>query len=212
MKEDIINFRRVEHNMEFLQLATDVQSIDWGTVIVQSLLTIGAIFGGAGYWQYRQTKLQAKRDEESKKNGVEKKVDDLSGNVLEVNNKVDTLTEDMQDLKKDLILLQQANEATVKYRKYRDEQDKVDSRDRKAIIGSLCGMMRERLLDNYKRCIKKGYYSKEEREIYGAMFECYENEPFNGDGVMHDLRPIMKNLPWNADDPVSTDDDELDDL
>lgn len=188
--------------MEAAEAAQNTVNL-WIPVIIQSIVTAGAVFGGAEYWKWRQVKLQSQNksssDTSNNTKAIEDKVDNVSKDLSTLGNKVDDLSDDMKDLKRDIAILQEANQETLRYRQLRDEADKSDSAERHAIIVSLCGMMRERLLDNYKRCIKKGYYTKEEREIYGEMFTCYENPPFNGDGVMHDLRPIMKALPWSAD-------------
>ena len=48
--------------------------------------------------------------------------------------------------------------------------------------------------------MEKGYYTKEEREVYGAMYECYVADPFNGNGVMHQLQPKMVALPWTEEE------------
>ena len=194
-----------------LQLAVEVQSIDWGSIIVQSLITIGVVFGGAGFWQYKQAKLQAKRDAESKETGVERKVDTLTDTVDSLNNKVDHLTSNVSELRSDIELLQIANEETIKYRNARDNADRETLQERRAIVDALRGMIRDRLLDVYKQCMKKGYYTKEERETYGELFSCYENAPFDGNGVMHQLRPIMQALPWTAEDAGVVDEDDSED-
>lgn len=173
----------------FTILAAEAQTIDWGTVLVQSIITLGAIFGGAGFWQYKQSKLQAKRDEESKKTGVENKVDKLIEEVAPIS-----------QIKEDVDMLKEANKATVEYRELRDKRDQEALKVQEAVIISLKGMLRERLLDNYKRCLEKGYYSKEERETYGEMFKCYEQEPFDGNGIMHQLQPIMQAMPWTEEE------------
>ena len=179
----------------------------WAPVVVQIVITIGAIFGGAGFWQYKQAKLQAARDKESKETGVENKVDTLSNNMTALNSKVDNLSHDMKDLKADLALLQQANEETIKYRNARDSADQATLHERHAIIESLKGLMRERLLDVYNKCVKKGFYTKEEREVYKPLYECYKSEPFNGNGVIKDLHYIMIRLPLNSDgEPITGDD------
>ena len=154
--------------MNFM-LETDTAEImqTWTPVIVQGLITIGAIFGGAGFWTWKQNKDQAKRDAEEKKNGVEGKVDKPIEQNTKLTDKVDFMTEDMQEIKKDIIILQKANIETVKYREMRDRRDKEAIKAQEAVIVSLKGLLRERLLDNYKKCIEKGYYSKEERETYG---------------------------------------------
>lgn len=171
----------------------------WAPVAVQTLVTLGAIFGGAGFWQYKQAQLQAKRDAESKETGLESKVNTMTDDMKELKSQFGDMAKDIQDLKKDVALLEKANTATVKYRELRDKQDKEAAVVQKAIIKSLTGILRERLLENYKRCIEKGFYTKEEREVYGAMYKCYTEDPFNGNGVMHQLQPVMQALPWTED-------------
>ncbi len=178
-------------------LATEITFADFVPVIVEVLVTAGVIFGGTGYWQYRQSKEQAKRDAQSKESGIEKKVDTLTEVVTDLTGKVDNLSDNLHDLKSDIELLQRANEETVKYRNARDSADKLALQERQAIIESLKGLIRERLLDVYSRCIKKGYYSKEEREVYKPLYECYTSDPFHGNGVMKDLHHIMVRLPMN---------------
>lgn len=177
---------------------------DYAPVIIQVLVTAGVIFGGTGFWQWKQAKDQAKRDKENKENGVEGKVDELSTQLTSLTTKIDEMYHDVQEIKDDITLLQRANAETLKYRELREKNDKKAQIAQNAVIESLKGMLRERLLDNYNKCIKKGFYSKEEREIFGEMFKCYEREPFNGNGVMHQLRPIMQALPWTAEDAGKT--------
>ena len=93
--------------------------------------------------------------------------------------------QDLKDIKAQLAELKQDNVASHTY------QD--------AMINAQRDLMRERLLDAYYRCMDQGYYSKEQRETYGALFERYTQSPFNGNGVIHDLQPIMKNLPWEKE-------------
>ena len=185
--------------MHFM-LFVDTTFADYIPVIIQIIVSAGVIFGGTGFWQWKQDKDRAKRDAISKESGVEKKVDTLSQDVALLAEKVDTISEGMQEIKRDIILLQQASDETKKYREIRDKQDRDAAVIQRAIIQSLVGILRERLLENYKKCIRKGYYTKEEREVYGKMFECYTQDPFNGNGVMHDLQPIMKALPWTKEE------------
>lgn len=108
--------------------------------------------------------------------------------------------QDLKDIKEQLAELKQDNLEAIEYRKEREalEESRLAAQkaEREAMINAQRDLMRERLLDVYYRCTSKGYYSKEERETYGALFECYEKPPFNGNGVLHDLQPIMKELPW----------------
>lgn len=201
--------------MILIQLAVELQSPDWTTILVQSIITLGLIFGGAGFWEWQKAKLAAKREDKKEEKNYDEKFDTLSEQITEVSTtvsgvsgKVDVLSEDLQDLKKDLILLQEASEETAKYRELRDKKDKEALEVQSAIIESIKGLMRDRLLDNYRRCMKKGYYTMEEREIYGKMFECYEKAPFRGNGVMHDLRPLIKALPIEPVESTRTEEDD----
>ena len=182
--------------MHFI-LAAEINFTDWVPVIVEVIVALAAIFGGAGFWQYKQTQLQAKLNKESKESGVEKKVDTLIDTVSVLDNKVDEQTKAIKD---DITLLQKANEETAKYRETRDLQDKTAAKVQEAIIHSLMGILRERLVENYHKCMDKGYYTQEEREVYGKMYECYTQDPFNGNGVIHQLQPKMANLPWTEEE------------
>ena len=188
--------------------AEATQAIDWGKVIIEFIVALAAVFTCTGFWELKKAKFQAKREDKKEEANYDKKFDKISEQLTSVSNKVDVLSDDVQDMKKDLALLQEANEATVKYRELRDSRDQEALEIQEAIIESIKGLMRDRLLDNYRRCMKKGYYTMEEREIYGKMFECYEKPPFRGNGVMHDLRPIMKALPI---EPVEKPDEDSDD-
>lgn len=190
-----------------MQLATETQQLDWGTLLAQFLVTLAAIFGGAGFWEFVKIKFMAKREDKKSEDTSEAQIAKTAGQVAEMSTQMTALTtdmhglkEDMRGLKEDLALLQQANIETVKYREARDKHDKELAVIQNAIIQSLTGILRERLLENYKHCMEKGYYTKEEREVYGRMYECYTKDPFNGNGVMHQLQPKMAALPWTEEE------------
>ena len=184
-----------------INLETDPMTLrDWFPLFVEVLITIAAIFGSAGFWQWKQAKDQAKRDAESKKNGVENKVDNLTTEMSNLTTKVDTIATDLSQIKSDVEVLQKANKATVEYRQLRDKRDREALKVQEAVIVSLKGLLRERLLDNYKKCMEKGYYSEAERETYGEMFKCYESDPFDGNGIMHQLQPKILALPWTEEE------------
>lgn len=111
--------------------------------------------------------------------------------------------QDLKDIKDQLAELKQDNIEALEYRKARElleeERLAVQQTERDAMITAQRDLMRERLLDNYKKCITKGFYTKDEREVYEALFECYESEPFNGNGVIHDLHSLMRELPWEKE-------------
>lgn len=136
---------------------------------------VGSILASSGLWAVIQTVI-------NKKTGRDK---------------------DIKDIKDQLAELKQDNIEALEYRKAREllEEQRLAAQqvERDAMITAQRDLMRERLLDVFYKCTAKGYYSKEERETYGALFECYESEPFNGNGVLHDLQPIMKELPWDKE-------------
>jgi regulator of replication initiation timing len=137
---------------------------------------VGSILASSGLWAVIQTLI-------NKKTGKE---------------------QDLKDIKDQLAELKQDNIEALEYRKAREllEEERLAAQkaERDAMIKAQRDLMRERLLDAYYRCTAKGYYSKEERETYGALFSRYESEPFNGNGVLHDLQPIMKELPWTKEE------------
>lgn len=92
---------------------------------------------------------------------------------------------DLKDIKAQLAEMKKDNAESHKY------QD--------AMISAQRDLMRERLLDAANRCMEKGYYSQTEREVYEALFERYEQPPFNGNGVIHDLHSRMRDLPWEKE-------------
>ena len=181
-------------------LEADPQAINWGAVIIQGLITLGVVFGGAGFWDLVKTKFLTKHNDKKEEKNYDTKFDELSAQFTNLNTTFRSMSDDLKDIKRDIALLQEANDATVKYRETRDRQDRVNAAKQKAIIDSLRGMIRDRLLEAYERCLEKGYYTKEERETYGELFDCYEADPFNGNGVMHQLKPKMQALPWTAEE------------
>lgn len=191
-------------------LALNTQTAEWIPVIIQTLATAAAVFGGVGFWQWLMAKDQAKRDKESKENGVEKKVDVVTNTVSNLDNKVDGLSIGLQEIKDDVVLLQQANDETVKYRESRDARDEISAKAQEKVIEALRAMIRDSLLEAYDKCMAKGYYTKEERETYGELFKCYESEPFDGNGVMHQLQPKIQALPWTAEEAGLVEDDTED--
>ena len=179
--------------MLLIELATDAQTLDWGTIIVQSLITLGVVFGGAGFWEFLKTKFQAKREDKKEQNATENQVAEL---ITQYSN----ISSDLKDIKSDLSLLQEANKATVEYREMRDKKDQEAVKVQEAVIEALKGMMRDRLLETYERCAKKGFYTREERDIYGKLYECYRGAPFDGNSVIKDLHDRIVKLPLTEEE------------
>ena len=74
-------------------------------------------------------------------------------------------------------------------KKYRTEREKKEEAKDELILG----MARVMLIENYNRCEEKGYYTTDEREVYGKLFEAYRIN--GGDGVIDQLAPKIRALP-----------------
>lgn len=52
---------------------------------------------------------------------------------------------------------------------------------------------RTMLLDNYEKCVKKGYYSIDEREVYSLLYESYQKS--GGNGIIDTIAERIRDLP-----------------
>ena len=77
-------------------------------------------------------------------------------------------------------------------KKYRNEREKKEDAKDELILG----MARVMLVENYNRCEEKGYYTMDEREVYGKLFEAYRIN--GGNGVIDQLAPKLRNLPTHG--------------
>lgn len=132
--------------------------MDYTPIIIQCIVSLAAIFGGAGFWDYLKSK-------HSKKDGLE--------------SKVDKLVEDVAELKQD----------SLETKEYRNRRKKEEE-SRKEMDLSMARIM---LLDNFNNCMKKGYYSFEEREVYHLLYESYHAN--GGNGVITQARDKILQLP-----------------
>ena len=82
--------------------------------------------------------------------------------------------------------INQLSDKMVNERKNREEEDKA--RDQLTL-----GMARTMLLDNYEKCVNKGYYSVNEREVYHLLYIAYKMD--NGNGVIGELAEKIVDLP-----------------
>ena len=89
-----------------------------------------------------------------------------------------------------ILFILKANISDLK--KYRNEREKKEE----AKDEMLLGMSRVMLIENYNRCEEKGFYTTEEREVYGKLFEAYRLN--GGNGVIDQLAPKLRNLPTKA--------------
>ena len=89
-----------------------------------------------------------------------------------------------------ILFVLKANISDLK--KYRNERERKEAAKDELLLG----MSRVMLIENYNRCEEKGYYSTEDREVYGKLFEAYRIN--GGDGVIDQLAPKLRNLPTKA--------------
>ena len=74
-------------------------------------------------------------------------------------------------------------------KKYRNEREvKEAAKDDLSL-----GMARVMLLENYRSCEGKGFYSMEDREVYGKLFDAYKTA--GGNGIIDQLGPKLREMP-----------------
>ena len=88
---------------------------------------------------------------------------------------------DQFDEKRDAARMAQAEEASKA----------IEQREAERAI--VLAMARTMLLDNYEKCMSKGFYSVEEREVYHKLYKSYRTD--NGNGVIEELAPRIRRLP-----------------
>ena len=71
------------------------------------------------------------------------------------------------------------------------ERVKVEQRDAERTI--ILAMSRTMLLNNWEKCMEKGYYTIEEREVYHKLYEAYRDD--NGNGIIEEIAPRIRALP-----------------
>ena len=60
----------------------------------------------------------------------------------------------------------------------------------------MLGMSRVMLLENYRECETKGYYSMEDREVYGNLFAAYKAA--GGNGIIEQLGIKLREMPTSV--------------
>lgn len=68
-----------------------------------------------------------------------------------------------------------------------------DKQQRDAEHVMVLAIARTMLLDNYEKCVAKGFYSVDEREVYGLLYESYKDD--NGNGVIDTIAERIRELP-----------------
>ena len=68
-----------------------------------------------------------------------------------------------------------------------------DKQRREAERSMLLAIARTMLLDNYEKCIEKGCYTLDEREVYSLLYESYKED--KGNGVIDAIAERIRELP-----------------
>lgn len=71
------------------------------------------------------------------------------------------------------------------------ERKMIEQREAERTI--ILAMSRTMLLDNYEKCINKGFYSLEEREVYHKLYEAYKSD--GGNSIIDEIAPRIRRLP-----------------
>ena len=71
----------------------------------------------------------------------------------------------------------------------RDEAREQADAERRLTIA----MARSQLLENYEKCMDKGFYTVDEREVYHELYDAYRKD--GGNGIMEDLSKKIVELP-----------------
>ena len=68
-----------------------------------------------------------------------------------------------------------------------------DKKQREAERSMLLAIARTMLLDNYEKCMDKGCYTLDEREVYSLLYESYKED--KGNGVIDAIAERIRELP-----------------
>lgn len=71
------------------------------------------------------------------------------------------------------------------------ERQKIKQREAERTI--ILAMSRTMLLDNYEKCMSKGCYTVEEREVYHKLYEAYKDD--GGNSIIDEIAPRIRKLP-----------------
>ena len=67
----------------------------------------------------------------------------------------------------------------------------VEQREAERVI--ILAISRTMLLNNYEKCMDKGCYTLEERQVYHELYEAYKDD--GGNSIIDDIAPRIRALP-----------------
>jgi len=71
------------------------------------------------------------------------------------------------------------------------EREAMEQREAERVI--ILAISRTMLLNNYERCMDKGCYTLEEREVYHKLYEAYKSD--GGNSIIDEIAPRIRALP-----------------
>ena len=71
------------------------------------------------------------------------------------------------------------------------ERELIKQREAERTI--ILAISRTMLLNNWEKCMEKGCYTLEEREVYHKLYEAYKND--GGNSVIDEIAPRIRELP-----------------
>ena len=71
------------------------------------------------------------------------------------------------------------------------ERKAIERREAERVI--ILAMSRTMLLNNYEKCMDKGFYTLEERAVYHKLYEAYKSD--GGNSIIDELAPRIRKLP-----------------
>jgi len=80
----------------------------------------------------------------------------------------------------------------------RAEEKKREGKQRDAERNIILAIARTMLLDNYEKCVNKGYYSIDEREVYAKLYDEYKKD--GGNGIIDMIADRIRKLPLEPPD------------
>lgn len=73
------------------------------------------------------------------------------------------------------------------------EAERKIIKQREAERTIILAMSRTMLLDNWEKCVEKGCYTVEEREVYHKLYEAYKSD--GGNSIIDEIAPRIRALP-----------------
>ena len=73
------------------------------------------------------------------------------------------------------------------------ESERISRQQREAERSIVLAIARTMLLDNYEKCVDKGYYSVEERDVFSKLYSAYKSD--HGNGVIDEIAERIRRLP-----------------